>query len=1275
MKKAVPQKAVVKKSAAKKKPDKKKKAAKPAIVNESRNALEKHEKGRARTKPYPIVAIGASAGGLEAVLAILKKLPADTGMAFVYIQHLDPSHESMLSSILSKATRMTVVEAEEKMRIEQDTVYVIPPNKEMQIVDGVLTLDPRPITPSIHMSINRFFSSLAEKQKDGAVGIVLSGNATDGTLGLKAIKAAGGITMAQDASAKFQGMPRSAVSEGAADLVLSPEEIAAELVRISRMKDTLRIITNEETDVHVDDKESAKAIAAILQLLRRSTGVDFANYKKTTIHRRIQRRMLLFKLSNLKEYLQYLKSNTGEINALFNDLLINVTVFFRDRDLTEYLKSTILPKIIRAKKNDEPIRIWIPGCSTGQEAYSVAMLLMEVMGNRRNNPIQIFASDLSESAINKARQGFYSKSEVSEISPARLQRYFSREDSGYRILKPIRDLCVFAVHNVFKDPPFSRLDMISCCNLLIYLDTTLQKKALGIFHYSLVPEGYLVLGKTETVSAASVLFNPLSKKLKIFQRKKDGYVNSNFELNFHIPERNTRQQPKHIYHPRTEREFAPDLEKTIDNILLNRYIPACVVVNEDLEILQFRGSTGVFLEPAPGKASLNLLKMARTGLAFELRSAILKASKTGKPVVKAGIELKNKGASHYAALEIVPIKGSDDNKYFLVLFTVDKHREIPIKGKSKDARLAQLEEEITVAREDMSAIIEEREAMNEELQSANEEVVSSNEELQSINEELETSKEEIESANEELQTINQELQSRNDQFSEALNFSDAIFNNMHEALVVLNENLRVVRASHGFYGLMKTSYDKVENQLIFEFNQRVLDIPELHQMIDQVKSGNEFAGGRIMRNYYGIGERIFMFHIQRIAQQAMQERIILLTVNDITEDVRSEKILQEQEEWFRNMANNAPVMIWTSDTKGNITFFNKTWLDFTGKQMDHETGSGWIQEINPVDREALVEKYRHAIETKEPFQSEYRLMRHDGEYRWVMSSAKPLFDPQQRFTGFVGTVTEIHDQKIFSDELESKVQMRTIALQEANKSLEQSNSELQQFAYVASHDLQEPLRKMIMFSERMQEKFRSALPDDARQYLDIISKGASRMSVLIDDLLGYSRAIYKEMEMVQVDLNFVLRRALHDFDVIIQEKNAVVTSDPLPQIKAVPVQMHQLFHNLISNALKFTVPSKPPKIKVSTRIIPPEKIEPFGKLLVNVPYCDITFSDNGIGITKDQEEKIFSIFYRLHDKQAYPGTGIGLALCRKIVSNHNGMIYAEAEQNEGASFHVLLPLP
>jgi two-component system CheB/CheR fusion protein len=1238
--------------------------------------VEKDTVVKRKSKPYPIVAIGASAGGLEAIRELLENLPTDSGMAYVYIQHLDPTHKSMLSEILQRATKMKVLEAKHLMHIQPNHVFIIPPNKDMAIIDGVLTLNPRKAKPSIHLPVDNFFSSLAEKQKEGAIGIVLSGNASDGTFGLKAIKLAGGLTFAQDDSAKFQSMPQSAIGSGVVDMVLSPKEIAKELERISRHPATSAII--EEKPDHISENDipnNDEDLANIVQLLKKATSVDFSHYKMNTIKRRVLRRMLIYKQDTLADYYHYLKQHTGEINVLYQDILINVTSFFRDPDAMEYVKKTLIPRILKTKKPNEPIRVWVPACASGEEAYSLAMVFMEVLGDKAvTTPLQIFASDLSELSIAKARMGLYAQSDLADVSPERIKRFFEKIDGAYRVVKSIRDLCVFANHNVFRDPPFSRLDLVSCCNFLIYLDNVLQKRLLSIFHYAVLPNGFLILGKSETISASQHLFSQIEKKYRIYIRKNESSDKAIFDMHYRVhnaPVFAGKGEKVAKKNAVTESDF----EKTVEEILLKEFIPASVVINSNLEILQFNGSTGLFLEPSHGKASLNLLKMARSGLSYELRNAVHKAGKSGERIKKTGLEIKIREKVHQVSIEVVPLP-ADEEQLFLIVF--EEFKASPTtetkSNLTRDKLVKQLQTELLAAKEDMHSIIEEQEASVEELQSANEEIISSNEELQTVNEELETTKEEVESANEELLTINNELQVRNEQLSESYEYSQAIFDTIEEAVLVLDKNFKVKTANKSFYKIFQVKEQDTEGMLLYELGNRQWNILKLRELLEDVIANNKsFKGLEIEHNFPQIGKKIMLLNARRITQQIQRQHLIILAISDISEQRHGERIIAEQEARFRNMANNVPAMLWTTGIDRDFNFVNKTWLKFTGRRMEQEMGMGWTQNVHKDDLAQHIAVFTAHFNKKEAFSEEFRLRRHDGEYRWVREDAEPNFSQEGEFLGYIGSCAEIHDEKLAHIEMEQIVEQRTRELKEAITELSNKNLELGQFAYVASHDLQEPLRKIITFSDRLLEKSRER-PRAEQDYLDKIIFCTEKMRKLINDLLNFSKASRSGKEFKEVDLNKVVKEVVKDLDLLIDEKKAKLSIEKLPVIQGLPHQLHQLFTNLITNSLKFSTDKGVPQIKISSKEMKDNELSRFPNFDSKEAFYEIIIQDNGIGFQQDFAEQIFTIFQRLDNEGKYLGSGIGLALCRKIVINHRGLIFAKSEPDKGAAFHVILPM-
>lgn len=754
---------------------------------------------------FPVVAIGASAGGLEACTAFLKALPDNLGMAFIVLPHLDPARNSAFPEILSRSTKMAVIEVEDGTPVTPNNVFVIPRNCDMTIANGALHITRREQPRSVNTAIDTFMRSLAMDQGNNAIGIILSGTASDGTIGLSAIKGEGGITFAQDDSAKYDGMPASAIAAGCVDLVLPPEDIARELSRIARHPYVLGSATEPE---EVGETVEAQ-MAQIFGMLRRATRVDFSEYKPPTIGRRVARRMALHKIEKLRDYVGLLQRNRNEVNALYQDLLINVTSFFRDAEAFETLKAVVYPELLKhhGTSTSAPIRIWVPGCSTGEEPYSHAISLLEFLGEERAEvPIQIFGTDLSDSAIQRARTGLYKETIEADVSPVRLRRFFHKVDSGYQISKSIRDLCIFSTQNVFSDPPFSRIDLVSCRNVMIYLSHTLQRRVIPIFHYALNPGGFLMIGNTEgLVGSGADLFDMADKKQKIYH-KKSVPTPVTFGFAVHPTEAHVDGEAANPAAKGAEPTRAPmDLQREADRLLLARYAPPSVAVNDQLDIIQIKGRTGPYLELPPGKASLNLLKMARPGLLFDLQNALDEARKSGVDAVRPNVRVESNGGHTITTIRVTPFRTPvQDKSSFLVAFEAPAESEstpsdalrTPLSDDErtlKDNQISQLKQELAATKEYLQSIIEALESANEELQSANEEIQSGNEELQSTNEELQTSKEELESANEELHTVNEEMQHRNEMLTQLNNDLNNLLNSVNLPMVMVGPDLSIRR--------------------------------------------------------------------------------------------------------------------------------------------------------------------------------------------------------------------------------------------------------------------------------------------------------------------------------------------------------------------------------------------------------------------------------------------------------------------------------------------------
>jgi two-component system CheB/CheR fusion protein len=742
---------------------------------------------------FPIVGMGASAGGLEAFTAFFNNMPAESHMAFVLVVHLDPGHASMMPELLKRHTKMDVVEAQDGMTVVPDRVYVIPPNRDMSIFGRVLQIGAPAEMRGMRMPIDSFLRSLAEDQGEKAISIILSGTGSDGTLGMRAIHGAGGMCMVQDPeTARYDGMPRSAIITGLADYVVPVEKMPEELqayVRHYYPKKPGKILYLGDT--------SLTAVQKILAILRTRTGHDFSHYKKTTILRRIERRMSIHQVADAAAYLQYIQEHPEEIQVLFKELLIRVTSFFRDPEAFTILQKKMLPDLIGKTTEADTVRVWVPGCGTGEEAYSIAVLLRECMEEAKSAcKVQIFGTDIDEDSIAQARTGLYPANISLDVSAQRLKRYFVREETGFRIRSEIREWMVFAVQNVISDAPFTKLDLVSCRNLMIYLDLELQGKIIPMFHYSLRPGGVLFLGSSETVGTFGDLFSTLDRKWKIFRRTEatspyHAGVFTGFGVGAAGAARaaDTALKAKRISFPEIAR-----------SALLEHFTPPSVIVGERGDILYVHGQTGKFLEPSQGQPSMNVLDMAREGLQVQIRAALHRAAAKNGEVAMRSLQVRTNGGVQPTDVTVRPIRMPGvEQKLFIVVFeevgrAVKGPQKVkPSTGKGQNARIAELEKELYYTRENLQASIEELQASNEELKSTNEEFQSTNEEFQSTNEELETSKEELQSVNEELITVNTELQSKIDLLSNAENDMRNLLDSINTGVIFLDTHLRIKR--------------------------------------------------------------------------------------------------------------------------------------------------------------------------------------------------------------------------------------------------------------------------------------------------------------------------------------------------------------------------------------------------------------------------------------------------------------------------------------------------
>lgn len=1320
---------------------------------------------------FPVVGVGASAGGLAAFKEFIQAIPKDSGMAYVLVQHLSPNHESLLPELLQKSANLPVKQISDNIVVKPDHVYIIPSNCMLMSNDGKLELSRRPQKEEklTNLPIDLFFRSLAEVHQEHGIGVVLTGNGSDGTNGLKAIKDKGGITFAQDEeTAEYPSMPRSAVRAGVVDFILSPREMPDKILKV-----TQAFLKAEGHDKRIE-KEIGDVYKQILTLLRIRKGTDFTFYKESTIRRRILRRMGLSGMDDPADYLHYLRENKEEQDVLQQDLLIPVTEFFRDEEIFNRLSNAIFPEILEKKPEEETVRIWVAGCSTGQEVYSIAICLLEYMEeNEIRGKVQIFGTDISEPAITKARNGIYKKSELENLSKERIEKYFNRINGDYRVTKEVREMCVFSIHNFLKDPPFGKMDLISCRNVLIYLQPYLQKKALTTFHYALKKKGYLVLGKSETTGNSPDLFTQEEKNHKIYTpRDRPGKF---LQVAGHRREDNYKEFSKAV---KTE-NLRTDFERTADEVILNRYTPAGVVIDEAMEIVHFRGRTGPYLEPQAGKPNLNLLKMAKSGLAFELRSIIHHAKQEKETVIRENIPLQDENEQRVISIEAVPLPNLTD-PYYLILFH-DPEAQSAVLGykkvgrrkiseeeekDEKDLLINQLEKELAQAREDMSSITEDQEATNEELQSANEELQSGSEELQTLNEELETSKEELQSTNEELTSLNQELLSMNSNLTMARNFAVDILETVREPWLVLDKNLRIQSASKEFYKSFRTSEAEIQNKPLLSFGQKEWDQPKLERLLKKVFTEKTVIKEyEITQDFPEIGERTMVINGREIVREEGGESLLLLIFAEIRDKKEIEKSLEKSEIKFRLLAESIPQLIWITNSAGKFEYFNSKWKQYTGTAS--KDSLEWITFVHPEDLGRVLDQWNNSLKTGDPFSMEYRLKSTDGRYKWFLAKALPLFSSDGKIFKWFGSYTDIQLQKkaekaliksselfrqltellpekvnhtdpsgnsnyynkswldytglnmeellkrgwaefVHPDDLR-KVQEKwkksietgesyeaetrfvdktghykwhlcrgipvrdeageitqwVVATTEIEK-LKEEEKRKEGFLQLVSHELKTPITSIKGYVQLLLNLLQGENPELSSlplvSSLIRIDEQINRLTRLISEMLDLSRIQENKLELKKevFSLNGFVDDAIQDINRTEIDHQIKITHDTEFEIKADKDRMGQVIINLVTNAIKYSPMSK----EIEVRVFEREDMK-----------AAVSVSDKGIGISESDQKEIFKRFHRVEGKKeaTYAGLGIGLFLAHEIIERHGGELSVESVPGKGSSFTFALP--
>ena len=1163
-----------------------------------------------------VVGIGASAGGLEAFTELLGHLPDDTGMAFVLIQHLDPKHESHLTELLSKESTMPIAEVKGETRAEANHIYVIAPRLNLGFSDGVLRTPPRPASGS-NMPIDSFFRALAAERGGKSLGVVLSGSASDGTLGLQAIKAAGGITFAQDIrTAKFDGMPRSVIAAGAADFVLPPAGIARQLAAIARDSHP------RVEPVPAGQPPGGRELARVLHLVRSATGVDFTHYKPGTLVRRIKRGMTLRGFGKLEDYARELEKNHKEADALCESCLITVTAFFREPAVFAELKTRVFPALVENREAGDPIRIWVPGCATGEEAYSIAICLVEFLDETRLGfPIEIFATDISETAIEKARAGIYTGSALAHISPQRLARFFVRSERGYQVTKSIREVCVFARHNLAQDPPFSRLDLISCCNVLIYLGDVLQHKVWSILHYALKPAGFLVLGPSESVGTYSEAFHQVEKTHKVYSKRPAASTPA-----FPLSESRCAQGRADLRQKAAGGRTAPDVLREADRLVLAGHGPPGAVIDDDLNILQIRGRTAPYLQLSPGEPTRNLLRLAREGLIAGLGKAIRTARKTDAPAKEDGFRIEHGGGLKDVTIQVTPFRcsPSSEGRYFLVLFEDTEPKAGPVRQPAipENGGSARLQAELIATKEYLQSIVEDHATTLEALSAASQEA-------QAGNEELETAQEELESANEELNTLNEELKTNNVEFSKVNRDLANLLESISIPLVMVGRDLRIRRFTRAIEPMLNLIASDVGRSITDL--QPQMELPDLRRLLLDAMEGRD-RKPRDIRDAHG---RWYSLRILPSVEPNGKIDGAVLMLIDIDAAKRGLDFAEAIVETVRE-----PLVILNQNLQ--VMQANKTFYD-TFQAARAETEGRLIYDLG--NGQWNIPKLRELLENILPAHSTFRDFEVTHEFERVgrkvmLLNASEIFDPNAQARTILLAIEDVTERK------------------QAEEALRTTNAELQHFAYALTHDLQEPLRMVVNFTELLRQEFAGKLGGEADQFISYSVEGALRIEALLKALLAYWEVAERRPDnSAPIDCGPVLAKALLNLQAAIAESGAIITSDPLPTVVAEEVMLTQVFQNLISNSIKYRS-QEAPRIHVST------ERDAGGWLF--------TVRDNGIGIDPQNNDRVFGMFRRLHGSEI-PGTGIGLALCKKIVERQGGRIWVESESGRGATFRFTIP--
>lgn len=1182
-----------------------------------------------RAPHCPVVGMGASAGGLDAFQRFFSRMPPDSGMAFVLAQHLDPKQETLMPELIGKVTGMGVQQARDRMRVEPDNVYVIPPNSVLTVEAGQLRVK-TPRSPNLlPASIDALFQSLALSEGQGAVCILLSGAGSDGTLGLRSVKESGGMVMAQAPdSALHDSLLRSAIATGVVDHILNPEDMPAKLLEYAAfLKDRAGA-----TAIH---DEANEHLARICEHLRRKTGHDFSGYKKATVVRRLQRRMQVLQVPTVAAYVERLRRDPREIEQLFRDLLIGVTHFFRDQEAFDALSNEVIPRLVRRAAPVGPLRIWTPGCASGEEAYSVAILVKEEMARQELQlRVQIFAGDIDDEALEFARDGRYPQGIAQHIAPERLNRFFVRDNHTYQVVKSVREMCIFSTHSLIKDPPFSRLDLVVCRNLLIYLENDLQRHVANLFHYSLRTGGYLFLGPSESLLSPPDLFRTVDKRHRIFERK-ESVARPPLALS-QVSSQTPRVAGQRGWTARVPAAGQPEIVGRLERVLLDSYAPAWVVINAQSESVYFSPRTGKYLEPPAGQPSMDIVNMARKGLRLDLRTAIHKAVKTRETVVHEGVPVATNGEVQRINLIVRPLAELDaEPSLYMVVFQEagtqvahDRVAHDAAARSSDDQIVQQLESELRATKEHLQATVEEVETSNEELKSSNEELLSTNEELQ-------TSKEEMQSVNEELETINSEL----NQKVEELDLVNSDLQNLLQSTQIptlfLDNALRIKRftdAATAVFRLIPTDAGRAITDIVQRFEgDLVHDLREVLRTLAPRERRVRLADGSAT-------------YLMRTLPYRRVDNVIDGLVVAFLDVTRLEEALEHNARLAAIVESSQDAIVGRS-LEGKVTAWNQGAARLFGFPEAEAVGKTLAIVASAGQEAALDEQVRRLLRGESPAPFEADLRAKDGRSIPVSITVSPVRDVSGRLVAASCILRDVTE------------------LRRAHESLRVEAHHKDEFLSQLGRELRSPLAPLRTCLDVLR---RDPAPSRTKSSLEVMDRQLGHLTSLVDQLLDASRISSGRIRLQRTSLDLVelVRQAVEDQRAVL-ERAGLTLRVSLPKaglpVRGNRLRLSQVMSNLIGNAAKFTPRS--------------------GYVLVSLRQEDssavLSIRDNGIGIRPEALTRLFRPFVQASNlpKQTRTGLGLGLAVVRALVTSHGGTVEAiSAGEGLGAEFVVRLPL-